>query len=66
MSKLILVWAADKATALARASQLVEGESGVRVLRRDVFDVVLAEDIDRGRSTTSRDQAFAVVVQVDA
>jgi hypothetical protein len=65
MSKLIPVWRAGKAIALARASQLVEGESGARVLRRDVFDVVLAEDIDRERSVTSRNQAFAVVVPVD-
>lgn len=64
-NKLILVWGADKDLVLARSQQLIDGLDKPKVFRRDIFDVVLAEDMDRRRSVTSQGAAFAVVVQVE-
>lgn len=64
--RLIMVWGRDKASAIARAEQMIRGLGEPRVFRKDVFDAVVAEDIDRGQSLSSRGEAFAVVLQVDA
>jgi len=64
-TRLVMVWGAEKDVVLARTEQILGGVEGKKVYRKDVFDVVHAEDLDRKRSMTSKDNAFAVVVEFE-
>lgn len=64
MSRLIVVWSTDKASAIARAVQLADGLHTGRPMAKRTYDVVMAEDLDRQQGLTSPGEAFAVVLQV--
>ena len=65
MSQLFVIWAADKNSAMARFQQLQGSEPKARILRRDDFDLVQAEDLDRKKALANAGSGtYGIVVEL--